>query len=94
VKPYALGAEGPGGLCGDGQQVLPEPASEELTVKAEVRDLDATIVVALQLEEACRVRVVVEYPELYIARCEMHAQGVVGQRVAVAPVVRLAHVAV
>src|ERR687892_625605 len=54
MQPDARGAGLPGALRRFGQEVAAEPASGELRQQAEVRDLDAAILVPLQFEVAGR----------------------------------------
>ena len=86
VQPNARWAERPRFHGGSRQHGFADSASHEAIGKTEVRDLDRTVVVFLELEEAGAAIVDEAFPDGYVRRGEMSGETLIGPRLAIMPV--------
>src|SRR5260221_3939332 len=91
VQPDAVRLQRPGRLHRPRQQVLAQPAAEELGKQAEVRDLDRAVGVALELEVARGRSLHAQQPERNRGIREARPDLLVAPRKTIHPIIKAAY---
>ena len=91
VQPHAPGAERPRLLRRLREHRFADAPSHEFLDEPEVRDLDATVIMRGELEEAGRLAIRDALPNRNVRRREMRRELTVGPRIAVVPMPSVAH---
>jgi len=91
VQPDARGAERPRLLRRLRKHRFADAPPHEFLDEPEVRDLDATVIMRGELEEAGRLAIRDALPNRNVRRREMRRELIVGPRIAVVPMPSVAH---